>query len=423
MKNIAGKTVYTVSEVNALARQTLENLSFWVEGEISSFKGLNNHYRYVYFDLKDPQTGYKLPCILEPDIYKSLDFELSQGSKVLALGSLTLWEKEAKFQMYLVKIEAFGEGFLLAELEQLKRRLARKGYFDSNIKKTLPSYPTSIAVITSTLSDAWQDFKKHTIDMFGVFKVALFDVVVQGEESAGQIIKAIKAADKMNFEAIVLIRGGGSIEDLASFNNEQLADAIFSAKTCIVVGVGHEKDVTIAQLVADVAASTPTDAAKIISADFIRLEEKLSETLIKIRWLVNNKINSYSQQLDLSFQKLYFFVESYREIPKLLNLLKKSLNGLKNTIISKYSQRLTIIKTNLINNWNLTYQQNVNILKGLKDKLSLLSPDNILKRGYSIVFSLEDTVIKDVSDVDIGSKLKVKLSRGKLLSKVLAKEL
>jgi len=227
----------------------------------------------------------------------------------------------------------------------------------------------------------------------------------------------------MNFEAIVLIRGGGSIEDLASFNDEQLADAIFSAKTCIVVGVGHEKDVTIAQLVADVAASTPTDAAKIISADFIRLEEKLSETLIKIRWLVNNKINSYSQQLDLSFQKLYFFVESYREIPKLLNLLKKSLNGLKNTIISKYSQRLTIIKTNLINNWNLTYQQNVNILKGLKDKLSLLSPDNILKRGYSIVFSLEDTVIKDVSDVDIGSKLKVKLSRGKLLSKVLAKEL
>lgn len=423
MKNIAGKTVYTVSEVNALARQTLENLSFWVEGEISSFKGLNNHYRYVYFDLKDPQTGYKLPCILEPDIYKSLDFELSQGNKVLALGSLTLWEKEAKFQMYLVKIEAFGEGLLLIELEQLKGKLSQKGYFDLKAKKALPLYPTNIAIITSAVSDAWQDFKKHTIDMFGVFKVTLFDVVVQGEESASQIVKAIKAADKMNFEAIVIIRGGGSIEDLAGFNDEQLADAIFAAKTCIIVGVGHEKDVTIAQLVADVAASTPTDAAKIIGEDFIRLEEKLSETLIKIRWLVNNKINSYSQQLDLFFQKLYFFVESYQQIPRSLNLLKKSIKGLQQTIISKYFQRLAIIKTRLKNSWNLTHQQNINILKSLKDKLSLLSPDNILKRGYSITFNVQGAVVKDASGVDIGSNLKVKLSKGKLLSKVLAKEL
>ena len=423
MKNIAGKTVYTVSEVNALARQTLENLSFWVEGEISSFKGLNNHYRYVYFDLKDPQTGYKLPCILEPDIYKSLDFELSQGSKILALGSLSLWEKEAKFQMYLVKIEAFGEGFLLAELERLKRKLSKKGYFDSSIRRKLPSYPTNIAVITSTVSDAWQDFKKHTIDMFGVFKVALFDVVVQGEKSASQIVKAIKAADKMNFDAIVLIRGGGSIEDLASFNDEQLADAIFAAKTCIVVGVGHEKDVTIAQLVADVAASTPTDAAKIISADFIRLEEKLSETLIKIRWLINNKINSYSQQLDLFFQKLSYFIKTYQEIPKLLNHLQKSLIHQQRITMSKHFQKLSIFKTQFNNFWNLIYQQNLNNLKSLKDKFTLLSPTNILKRGYSIAFSQEGQIIKDSSGVDIGSNLKVKLAKGQLLSKVLAKEL
>ena len=423
MKNIAGKTVYTVSEVNALARQTLENLSFWVEGEISSFRGLNNHYRYVYFDLKDPQTGYKLPCILEPDIYKSLDFELSQGSKVLALGSLSLWEKEAKFQMYLVKIEAFGEGFLLAELERLKRKLSKKGYFDSSMKRKLPSYPTNIAVITSTVSDAWQDFKKHTIDIFSIFKIVLFDVTVQGKGSARQIIKAIKTADKMHFDVIVLIRGGGSIEDLASFNEEKLADAIFKAKTCIIVGVGHERDVTIAQLVADIVASTPTDAAKIISFDFIRLDEKLSEVLVKIRWLFNSKIGNTSQQLDLLFQKLSYFIKDYQEIPKLLNHLQKSLFHQQRIIMSKHFQRLSIFKTQFNNSWNLIYQQNINNLKGLKDKLILLSPTNILKRGYSIAFSQEGQVIKNSAGVDIGSNLKVKLAKGQLLSKVLAKEL
>src|SRR3989338_4785171 len=256
MRQIEGKSVYSVSEVNSLARQTLENMSFWVEGEISSFKGLNSHYRYVYFDLIDPQ------------IYLSTSLDLKDGQKILALGNLTLWEKDGRYQMYLHKIEEFGEGLLLAKLEALKKKLQAQGYFDISRKKSLPSYPTNVAVITSKISDAWQDFKKHSIGRYGNLSVTLFDVPVQGENSAPQIIKALKRADKMNFDVIVLARGGGSLEDLASFNEEKLADAIFAAKTCIIVGVGHEKDVTIAQLVADIAASPPTDVAKIITGGF-----------------------------------------------------------------------------------------------------------------------------------------------------------
>ena len=423
MKNIAGKNVYTVSEVNSLARQTLEGLTFWVEGEISSFRGLNNHYRYLYFDLKDPGTGYKLPCILEPEIFTSLGFQLADGGKILALGNLTLWEKEAKFQMYLFKIEDFGEGYLLAQLEELKRKLESKGYFNLEIKKSLPAYPTNIAVISSKVSDAWQDFKKHTIDKFGVINVTFFDVMVQGQKCVTLLCQAIKKADPLNFDVIVLIRGGGSIEDLAAYNDEQVAETIYRAKTPILVGVGHEKDVTIAQLVADIAASTPTDAAKIISSDFLLLDEKLSSIAQKMALAVTNRLTGSAQQLDLLFQKLSYFVKRHREIPKALVHIRQSLSHLQKALILEKKQKLVVIQSNLKNKWAFTLQQNSNNLNNLRTRLDLLSPQNILKRGYSIAYSPAGKIIKDADLIAIGSKLKVKLARGELSSKVLGKKI
>jgi len=423
MKNIAGKNVYTVSEVNSLARQTLEGLTFWVEGEISSFKGLNNHYRYLYFDLKDPQTEYKLPCILEPEIFTSLDFQLADGGKILALGNLTLWEKEAKFQMYLFKIEDFGEGYLLAQLEELKRKLENKGYFNLEIKKGLPAYPTNIAVISSKVSDSWQDFKKHTIDKFGVINVTFFDVMVQGQKCVTLLCQAIKKADPLNFDVIVLIRGGGSIEDLAAYNDEQVAETIYRAKTPILVGVGHEKDVTIAQLVADIAASTPTDAAKIISSDFLLLDEKLSSIAQKMALAVTNRLTGSAQQLDLLFQKLSYFVKRHREIPKALVHIRQSLSHLQKTIILGKKQRLLVLQSSLKSKWVFILQENSNSLNNLRTRLDLLSPQNILKRGYSIAYSPAGKIIKDAGLIAIGSKLKVKLARGELSSKVLTKKI
>ncbi|OGE09545.1 exodeoxyribonuclease VII large subunit [Candidatus Curtissbacteria bacterium RIFOXYC2_FULL_41_11] len=423
MKNIAGKNVYTVSEVNSLARQTLEGLTFWVEGEISSFRGLNNHYRYLYFDLKDPGTGYKLPCILEPEIFTSLGFQLADGGKILALGNLTLWEKEAKFQMYLFKIEDFGEGYLLAQLEELKRKLESKGYFNLEIKKSLPAYPTNIAVISSKVSDAWQDFKRHTIDKFGVINVTFFDVMVQGQKCVTLLCQAIKKADPLNFDVIVLIRGGGSIEDLAAYNDEQVAETIYRAKTPILVGVGHEKDVTIAQLVADIAASTPTDAAKIISSDFLLLDEKLSSIAQKMALAVTNRLTGSAQQLDLLFQKLSYFVKRHREIPKALVHIRQSLSHLQKTIILGKKQRLLVLQSSLKSKWVFILQENSNSLNNLRTRLDLLSPQNILKRGYSIAYSPAGKIIKDADLIAIGSKLKVKLARGELSSKVLGKKI
>ena len=422
MKAINGKTVYTVSEVSKILRQNLEHLSFWIEGEISSFKGLNPHYRYLYFDLKDPYNGFKLPCIAEPQMYEDNDFRLADGQMVLAFCNITLWEREGRLQVYVLKIQDFGKGYLLAKLEELKAKLAKKGYFDPQRKKTLRPYPTNIAVIGSWISDAWQDFKRHSIDFFPIVKITFLDVTVQGKNSAAQIANAIKMADKKDLDAIALIRGGGSIEDLSAFNDEDLSKVIHETKTCIVVGVGHEMDITIASLTADISASTPTDAAKIITADYVNLEEKLKQSRSAILNLLSVQIFSISQTVDVFYAKLSRIRDKFQMIPDNLNFLANSLKIAQQTLIRANSQKLTIYKNILISKWQNLYFQNRQLLLTLAKQIHILSPTRTLKRGYSITYSAQDRIIKDAAVVDVGETLKVQLWRGKLKSKILAKE-
>lgn len=423
MRIVEGKTVYSVSEVNSITRNSLEKLSFWVEGEVSSYKGQNPHYRYMYFDLKDPNSTYKLPCILEPDSHKLLDFELTNGQKVLALGNLTLWEKEARLQMYILKIEEFGQGVLLAQLEKLKQKLEKKGYFDQQRKKPIPSFPTKIGVISSQISDAWQDFKRHSVDNFPILKIALFDVKVQGAASADQIINALKMADKKKYDVIAIVRGGGSFEDLQAFNDELLASEIYKTKTPIVVGVGHEKDVTIASLVADVTASTPTDAAKIITADFESFEEKMDMLAKRAQKNFISNFFTISQLTDLMFHRLTTVKERYQSIPRDLDLLRQSLKNFEITLIGSNKNLLLVYSSKLKNQWQFISDQNQMTVQNLSTKLNLLSPQNILKRGYSITHDETDKVVLDIKSIDVGSKVRVQLWRGSFRSKVLKKEI
>ncbi len=422
MKIVEGKSVYSVSEVNSFARRTLEQMNFWVEGELSSFKAYNSRYRYLYFDLKDPQTGFKLPCVFEPEAYLSQNFQFEDGMKVLALGVLTLWEKEAKFQLHVVKMQEFGEGFLLAELEKLKLKLQKKGYFNDTNKKKLPLYPVNVAVITSKISDAWQDFRQHSCERFKTVKLDLFDVMVQGEKSVSQIIKAIQKADSEKYDVICIIRGGGSIEDLASYNDENLARAIFEAKTPILVGVGHEKDVTIASLVADVSASTPTDAAKIITENFLKLDSRLIDLVSRATFAFKNQIAGASQQLDFIYQQLVNTRMRYSQLPQKLTFLKKSLTSLTTDLIKENSRALARSSDSLIQNWKIMLSKQTVALEGYHHKLLLVSPRNVLNRGYSITTTINGKVLKDAQFIEIGQKLKVKLAKGQLNTKVIEKK-
>lgn len=399
MQRINGKSVFSVSEVNKIARANLENLSFWVLGEIFSLKGLSTNYRYVYFDLKDPQTGYKLSCIMEPDIFSNLDQQFSDGDSVIALGNLTLWEKDARFQMYVHKLEMFGVGILLEQIEKLKRKLEKKGYFKTNRKKKLMPFPTKIALIASQNSNAMHDFLRHSKEMYPILEVDIFDVVTQGSQAAAQIALAIKKVDALNFDVIAVVRGGGSLEDLASFNDELLAKAIFNAKTCIVAGVGHEKDVTIAQLVADIAASTPTDAAKIITKDYFQVIENLDKNLQRLLHASSNLFSSVAKDLDAIYSKLIFLSDKFRELPLRLKICEKGLQDGQSFYIS----------------------QNENKLKVLWEKLNLLSPEKVLERGYSITTDKDGKIIKDSASVSLGAKIGVKLEKGQIKAEVTSK--
>jgi len=423
MKIIKGKSVYSVSEVNTLARQALENMSFWVEGEVSSFKGANEHYRYLYFDLKDTETLYKLPCILEPEIFVNLAFDLEDGKKIIALGNLTLWEKDGRYQMYVHRIEEFGEGILLAQLAQIKRKLERKGYFDSKFKKLLPSYPVNIAVISSWSSDGWQDFKKHSVDKYPIIKVTFFDIMVQGEKSTRQLIASIKKANKMNFDLIAVVRGGGSLEDLSPYNEEIVADAIFESKIPVVVGVGHEKDIVIAQLVADVAASTPTDAAKIVTTNYQNLEERLFELSNKIKKDFVNLLFLQSQTLDVLYHKLSLFRQKYIESVNKLQLVKRQLILSQEIILINNKRRLQNYLISLKNSWKYITSINEQEVFFYGQKLKLLSPQNILARGYSVTWDEKGNILKDVRGIVLGSNVKVKLARGFFASKVFEKNI
>ncbi|MBI4037768.1 exodeoxyribonuclease VII large subunit [Candidatus Curtissbacteria bacterium] len=420
MKQLLGRTVYSVSEVNARARQALENLSFWVEGEIFSLKGIHNHYRYIYFDLKDPTSGYKLSCLVEPEIFLNLSLSPQEGEKVLVLGNLTLWEKDGRYQMFVFKIEQLGEGTLALELEELKNKLEAKGYFNVENKKTLPRFPQKIAVITSELSDAWQDFMKHSVEKVPL-SVTFFDVLVQGNLAAGQIKGAIKEADKEGFDAIVIIRGGGQPEDLAAFNDELLADSIFAAKTPIIVGVGHEKDVTIAQLVADVAASTPTDAAKIISADFITLKEQLENHRNRMASVYSSTFTNNFQLLDIIFQRLERQKDKLLNIPGRLKFLRTALTISYNNQIVKKADDLSRLKTTLDSVWHSSEGKYTTNLAYFESKLSLLSPQNTLKRGYSITTTQNGKIIRSAESIDVASRLKVKFAKGSAETRVLSK--
>lgn len=421
MKILEGKQIYTVSEINSLTRRTLEKMAFWVEGEISSLS-ISDRYRYIYLDLKDPDTGYKLPCILEPDIFDSLNLLPENGMKVLVSGNLTLWEKEAKLQLYIHSIEKFGEGKLLAQLEKLKAKLQARGYFDESHKKKLPPYPDSIAVITSKDADAWQDFKTHSIDKFPLINFEFFDVLVQGPDSKEQIVKSIRKADQEHFDAIVIIRGGGSQEDLAAFNDEQVAAAIYAAKTPIVVGVGHEKDITIVQLVADIAASTPTDAAKIISADFANLQNLLSQYLPRLKRAADYFLSGNSQSLDLIFHKLALTIEKFREVASYLQHLKQRLKQAQKVLFNKNSQELAQILTKVENSAQQFFEKNQKDLKTLSEKISILSPKRTLARGYSITKDAKNHIVKNAQTVAVGDEVKVQFAHGRITSKILERE-
>ncbi len=248
MKTEKYRKIYSVSEVNYFAKETLEQMELWVEGEVTTFKE-NPNWRFFYLDLKDDNA--LLPCVADGSVFANFDGPELVGQKILAFGFLSLYEPRGQYQFKIKSIEAIGEGILAKKLEQLIKKLKGEGLFDEQYKKEIPAYPKKVCVVTSAGSDAWNDFKRHTVDKFPIIDLRTTDVRVQGIKSVPQLLAVLPKVDRGGFDVVIITRGGGSLEDLAAFNDEGVARAIFKMKTPTVVAIGHEANESPAASVAD----------------------------------------------------------------------------------------------------------------------------------------------------------------------------
>ena len=335
----------SVTALNEQIKSILETTfcSVYVEGEISNLTYHNSG--HIYFSIKD--KGSTISCVMFRGNAQYLKFRLEVGAKVVISGNITVYTPRGNYQLLAQKIEPSGVGALALAYEQLKTKLQIKGYFDNSIKKELPRFPDKLYIITSNTGAAIEDMKKVLAHRYPLTKMVLLPTLVQGEGSKESIVRNIKKADYLASQSkeksiIILGRGGGSIEDLWAFNEEIVADAIFEAKSIIISAVGHESDFVISDFVADVRASTPSNAIEISTPD-----------INELRLYVDNISNDFSHKfrtiLMQKEQVLKHIKSSFEQhsLYKRFELVQSSINQLKQHFQSSYLQILKVKKDDL----------------------------------------------------------------------------
>jgi len=392
--------VFSVSEITRQIKLLLEDSfpALWVEGEISNFKP--HHSGHLYFTLKDADA--QISCVMWRSRASTLDLDVKDGQKIRVYGILRLYEKAGRYQLDLIRIESAGLGELQLQFERLKQLLHDEGLFDSKHKKEIPRFPLKIGIITSPTGAALQDILAVANRRSPSTKLVLFGVKVQGEGAAVEIVRAIDIFNThYPVDALIVGRGGGSLEDLWPFNEEIVARAIFKSRIPVISAVGHEIDYTIADFVADLRAPTPSAAIEIVLPDdyetrnwlievFQRQQNKMKDRISCLRTEVINIQNSYSFRRPKDILQRYIL--QIEEITKRIYLALKNNTATNRVIVENFN-----------------------------NQLQSLNPKNVLNRGYSMVFK-DEKLISSVDRIDIDDKLDVKLKDGNISSQVLSKK-
>ena len=391
--------IYTVSRLNRDVRLLLEENFFtlWVEGEISNFAA--PHSGHWYFSLKDATAQVRC-AMFKPQNYH-LNFTPENGMQVLAKARVSLYEGRGDFQLLVEHLEEAGVGQLQKEFELLKKRLLQAGLFDTAHKKLIPVLPKAIGIITSPTGAAIRDILNVLKRRFSSASIIIYPTAVQGELAAAQIVNAIQLAnERREVDVLILARGGGSLEDLWSFNEEKVAYAIYESELSIITGVGHEIDFTIADFVADVRAPTPSAAAELVTPDTNELLLSIAQTKKHFSRLVSQRFQQFQQHLDWCAAQLQQKHPQYR-----IQLLQQKLVF--------QSQRLQNNITNII----LQRQQSLSNAAG---KLDALSPLATLKRGFSIATLAKDkTIIQSVKQAKKDDLINLQVTDGSITCTVL----
>ena len=383
----------SVSEVNNYIKKILDNdfilNNLSVKGEISNLKYHTSG--HIYFSLKD--SNGKINCVMFKGKAYELDFKLEEGMEVVISASCSIYPMNGSLQLYCNNIRKEGLGELHIKFEELKAKLLKAGYFDEEYKKSIPLMPMRIGVVTSETGAVIKDIINVTRTRSSLVDIVLYPAQVQGEGAYKSIIKGIKYFNlKKNVDVIIIGRGGGSIEELWNFNEEELALEIFKSKVPIISAVGHEVDFTIADFVADIRASTPSQAAELAVPLESEILQRINQSKIRMEELIINrlseekiKINSLSKILKLN-SPLNKIVNSYLEV-----------DGLKD--------RLTRTMANKVENEKLK-------LGSLNDMLQAYNPMNLLSKGYAIVQDNNKNVISEKEKLNKEIEINIILKDG-----------
>ena len=370
-----------------------------VRGEISNYKLYPSGHHY--FTLKDESAALK--CVMFKGNALRLRFRPENGMKVIAMGKISVFPRDGAYQLYCTAMTVDGIGDLHVAFEQLKKKLAAQGLFDPAHKKPLPKYPGTIGIITSSAGAAVHDMLRILRKRYPLTEVKLLPVRVQGAEAPGEIAAAIRYANYYKLADLLIVgRGGGSMEDLWAFNDEQVAHAIYESEIPVISAVGHEPDVTISDYVADLRAATPSNAAELAVPDRDALVQSLDAMSNAMATALMRQIKSARQHLDvLSKSHALQSPDGYlQQKAKTLELLTNRMISAENQIISRNTQRYI----------------------GLTAKLDAMSPLKVLTRGYAMTQISDGTVIRSVRQVEPGERITVSLSDGKLSATVMDKK-
>ena len=387
--------VLSVSQLLRSVRDTLERRFplQWISGEVSNLRPAASG--HLYFTLKDETA--QVDCVMFKGRAAHLDWDLADGQRIEARSLVTLYEPRGRFQLNVESMRRAGLGPLFERFLRLKEKLAKEGLFDADAKRPIPGYPKQIGVVTSLAAAALRDVLTTLRRRNPAIPVIVYPAPVQGEGAAAKLVAALAAANRRaECEVLLLVRGGGSIEDLWQFNEESVARAIRASDIPVVVGVGHETDFTIADFAADERAPTPTAAAELVSPPRDALLARVAENAVRLSRETSRRIEYAMQTVDALARRLVHPAERLRNSRQHLVHLATRLAAATAQHLNEFRRRVDIARA----------------------QLESLGHDGVLARGYSLTLNMNNEIIRDAARVREGERIVTTLARGKIESEV-----
>ena len=391
-------SIYTVSQANDyianMFAQDYMLKRIQVSGEVSNCK--YHPSGHIYFTLKD--SGGTLSAVMFRSNAAGLSFVIQNGDKLVVSGSIEVYKAGGSYSLHAAKIEKQGQGDLYEKYLKLKKELEEMGLFADEYKQPLPRYAQRIGIVTAKTGAAIKDIINISKRRNPYVQLILYPAIVQGERAVPSIIKGIKMLDSMNLDVIIVGRGGGSIEDLWAFNDENVARAIFAARTPIISAVGHETDFTIADFVADLRAPTPSAAAELATTDISKLENDLNNYIFRLRSGIYQKRDSLKSEL--------------KELSLRLELKSPSRRT------KEINARLKELKLNMRYIIKNKYAESRHSFELLVQRLDALSPIRHISNGYAYISDIKGSKIGSIKDINVGDSINIRLSDGAAIADI-----